>query len=118
MTLASLNISRLQSFVLTVAALTIAANSFVPPWVGVHPMQLSPGPYPGGVSAQGEAARVAVTTPLGSYPVNEPPTNSDRRFVRVDYGRLILYHLATLALVVPFFVWRRRSVPPPTDDAT
>ena len=107
MTLASLNISRLQSFVLTVAALTIAANSFVPPWVGVHPMQLSPGPYPGGV-----------TTPLGSYPVNEPPTNSDRRFVRVDYGRLILYHLATLALVVPFFVWRRRSVPPPTDDAT
>ena len=39
------------------------------------------------------------------------------QLVRVDYGQLILYHLATLALVVPFFVWRRRSVSTSADDS-
>lgn len=103
--------SRLQSIVLTIAALTIAGHSFVPPWVEVYSQFLNPGRFIGGeVGSQGEAARIALTRPLGSYPLfNPPPTSRERPFVRVDYGRLILYYLATLALVVPFFVWRPRA---------
>ncbi len=108
--------SRLQSVVLTVAALTIAANTFAPPWVAVHPDSVTPGRYRPGVDTQGEAARVKVTSPLGSYPLFDPPTNSDHRYVRVDYGRLILFDLGVLVLVMPFFVWRRRSPRAKHDD--
>ncbi len=99
--------SRIKSIVLTVGALTIAGHSCVPPWVAVHAS--------GGGPPPAEVARVTVTRPLGSYPLFEPPTSSENRFVRVDYGRLALYYLGTIALALPFFVWRRRS-PRASDD--
>ena len=93
-------VSRLQSVVLTIAALTVAANSFVPPWVTFYP------------------SNPTYIEPIGSYPLIEPPIfENSMQLVRVDYGQLILYHLATLALVVPFFVWRRRSVSTSADDS-
>ena len=93
-------VSRLQSVVLTIAALTVAANSFVPPWVMFYP------------------SNPTYIQPIGSYPLIEPPIfENSMQLVRVDYGQLILYHLATLALVVPFFVWRRRSVSTSADDS-
>ena len=107
--------TRLQSVVVAVAAITIAVNSFVPFWLEAVPIG-----GPGGARrGAGEAPRLVVTRPLGSHPLNAPPpTNRDRPYVRVDYGRLILLHLATLALVVPFFVWRRRHVIEPVDDVS
>ncbi|KKM26351.1 hypothetical protein LCGC14_1585640 [marine sediment metagenome] len=99
--------SRLQSIVLTIAALTIAGGSFMPPWVEVVPIRGSSGSR----SNPAETARLVVTYPLGSYLLFAPPrTDRGRPFGHVDYGRLALYYLGTIVLVVPFFVWRRRTV--------
>ncbi|KKM88496.1 hypothetical protein LCGC14_1258170 [marine sediment metagenome] len=99
-----MRMSRLQSVVVTIAALTIAGGSFMPPWVVVDP-----------ISGRGgdiyEAPRLVVTYPLGSYPLFAPPrTDGGRPFGHVDYGRLALFYLGTIVLVIPFFVWRRRAV--------
>jgi len=90
--------SRLQSVVLTVAAITIAGFSFVPPWTAVDPY-----------SGWQETARITVPRPLGFYPLIDPPVSEDHPFVRVDYGRVALCYLGTMALVIPFFGWGRRS---------
>jgi len=94
--------SRLQRVVLTVAAIVIAAHSCVPPWAEYRRL-----------------GTVTVERPLGSYLLFDPPRPtplptssmdlSRYTSVRVDYGRLGLYYLGTLALVVPFFAHRRRS---------
>ena len=85
--------SRLQSVVLTAAAITLAGFSFVPPWFEVVPIRGS-----------------VVTQPLKLWPLlKSPPSNIDSPYIRVDYGRLMLCYLGTIALVIPFFVWRRRS---------
>ena len=98
--------NRLQSVVLTLAALTIAGHSFVPPWVEYNTADLR-GSTSGGLT---------IERPIGSHLLFNPPTPERLRFVRVDYGRLALYYLGTIVLTVPFFVWRRRSVPANTTD--
>ncbi len=103
--------SRLQRVVLTIAALTVALHSCVPPWVEVVPIRGGGRP-----DLAQDAARLTVSRPLGTYPLWDPPTPERSRFVRVDYGRLTLYYLGTLALVVPFFVWRRRLPPASPGD--
>ena len=100
-----MSMSRLQSVVVTIAALTIAGYSFVPPWVEVIPR----GGFRGRATNPTDAPRLVVTRPLGSWPLPDPPQSEGQGGVRIDYGRLALYYLSTVILVIPFFVWRRRT---------
>ena len=104
--------SRLQSVVLTIAAIAIATYSCVPPWVEVVPVG-GVGRFSGNTV---DAPRLVITRPLGSWPLWDPPRGEGRVGVRIDYARLILYYLGTMALIVPFFAWRPRSVPARTND--
>ena len=106
--------SRLQSIILTVAAVAIVWFSLMPPWVQVVPIR------PPIMSRDGsvDAPELALTSPLGRSAVWNAPDNEPGSFVRIDYGRLVLYYVATIALTVPFYVWRRRSGPTASDVDT
>jgi len=89
------------------AGLAIGALSLVPPWVEYRSVPVGSGGLINfSPPVAGQPAGVGTLTHLlGSHPVFMPPTPREGWSVRVDYGRLILYYVATTAIVIPFLVW-------------
>jgi hypothetical protein len=93
-----MSLSRVRRTAATIAVLLIAGHSLVPPW---RAYRVRPG-------------SAVVSWPLGSYAVfSPPPPPPSYSSVGVDYGRLALYYVGTVALLAPFFLWpsRRSSSP-------